>query len=89
MEPTRQAALTYGDDQLQTLQRNTFRYVWQETNGENGLIPDNTAAGARFPVSDILVGGSMNSRRIFVGTMLGTAAFAAPAADQIIAAEPR
>src|SRR5688572_33484696 len=35
---------TYGHDQLQTLQRNTFRYFWKETNPENGLIPDNTAA---------------------------------------------
>ena len=40
----RQAAPTYGDDQLQTLQRNTFRYFWQETNPENGLIPDNTSS---------------------------------------------
>jgi hypothetical protein len=40
----RRPALTYGDDQLQTLQRNTFRYFWEETNPENGLIPDNTAA---------------------------------------------
>ena len=40
----RRPALTYGDDQLQTLQRNTFRYFWQETNPENGLIPDNTSA---------------------------------------------
>jgi hypothetical protein len=37
--------LKYGDDQLQTLQRNTFRYFWQETNPENGLIPDSTATG--------------------------------------------
>ena len=34
----------YGDDQLQTLQRNTFRYFWEETNPENGLIPDNTVS---------------------------------------------
>jgi hypothetical protein len=27
-----------------TLQRNTSRYFWEETNPENGLIPDNTAA---------------------------------------------
>jgi hypothetical protein len=36
---------TYGDEQLETLQRNTFRYFWQETNPENGLIPDNTSTG--------------------------------------------
>ena len=40
----RRPALTYGEDQLQTLQRNTFRYFWEETNPENGLIADNTAA---------------------------------------------
>ena len=40
----RRPALTYGEDQLHTLQRNTFRYFWEETNPENGLIPDNTAA---------------------------------------------
>src|SRR5688572_1749128 len=34
----------YGEDQLHTLQRNTFRYLWEETNPENGLIPDHTAA---------------------------------------------
>jgi hypothetical protein len=37
-------ALTRGDDQLHTLQRNTFRYFWEETNPENGLIPNNTSA---------------------------------------------
>ena len=36
---------TYGDDELQTLQRDTFQYFWQETNPSNGLIPDNTSAG--------------------------------------------
>jgi hypothetical protein len=40
----RGGARTYGDEQLQTLQRNTFRYFWEETNPENGLIPDNTSA---------------------------------------------
>ena len=34
----------YSDEQLRTLQRNTFRYFWEETNPENGLIPDNTSA---------------------------------------------
>src|SRR5580765_6209620 len=42
---TRRPALAYSDDQLHTLQRNTFRYFWEETNPENGLIPDNTSAG--------------------------------------------
>src|SRR4029450_9587727 len=40
----RRPARTYGNDQLDTLQRNTFRYFWEETNPENGLIPDNTSA---------------------------------------------
>jgi hypothetical protein len=40
----RRPALTYGDDQLHSLQRHTFRYFWEETNPENGLIPDNTGA---------------------------------------------
>ena len=39
------SAQTYGEDQLFTLQRNTFQYFWDETNPENGLIPDNTSAG--------------------------------------------
>lgn len=40
----RHPAPAYGDEQLHTLQRNTFRYFWEETNPENGLIPDNTSA---------------------------------------------
>jgi len=51
----RTSATTYGDKELQTLQRNTFRYFWQETNPENGLIPDNTAA-AGIPASIAGVG---------------------------------
>ncbi len=43
--PARHSGSTYGDDELQTLQRNTFRYFWQETDPENGLIPDSTAGG--------------------------------------------
>jgi hypothetical protein len=35
---------TYGSEHLQILQRNTFRYFWEETNPENGLIPDHTSA---------------------------------------------
>ena len=48
MSPQKSAAkrpaLMYGEDQLQVLQRNTFRYFWEETNPENGLIPDHTSA---------------------------------------------
>ena len=40
----RRSVQTYGDDRLHKLQHNTFRYFWKETNPENGLIPDNTAA---------------------------------------------
>src|SRR5687767_12873974 len=32
------------DASLPQLQRDTFRYFWRETNPENGLIADNTAA---------------------------------------------
>ena len=42
---TRRPALAYGDDRLHALQRNTFRYFWEETNPENGLTPDNTSGG--------------------------------------------
>jgi hypothetical protein len=35
----------YGAEQLRILQRNTFRYFWDETNPENGLIPDHTSTG--------------------------------------------
>jgi hypothetical protein len=38
-------AVTYGDEQLVTLQSNTLRYFWKETNPDNGLIPDKTATG--------------------------------------------
>ena len=36
-------ARRYGDEQLKTLQRHTFKYFWNETNPRNGLIADNTA----------------------------------------------
>src|SRR5687767_3237657 len=54
------AARTYGDALLQTLQRDTFRYFWEETNPENGLIPDNTA-GANVPASIAGVGFALAS----------------------------
>ena len=46
----RRVALTYGDDQLQTLQRNTFRYFWEETNPQNGLIPDTPRLTTCYPL---------------------------------------
>ena len=56
---------TYGDDQLHTLQRNTFRYFWEETNPENGLIPDNTSAGD-VPASIAGVGFALASYPVAV-----------------------
>ena len=40
----RRPAVTFGDDQLLTLQSNTLRYFWEETSPDNGLIPDKTSA---------------------------------------------
>ena len=56
---------TYGDDNLQTLQRNTFRYFWKETNPENGLIPDNTSADD-VPASIAGVGWALASYPVAV-----------------------
>ena len=56
---------TYGDEQLHTLQQNTFRYFWKETNPENGLIPDNTAAGD-IPASIAGVGFALGSYPVAV-----------------------
>src|SRR4026209_2403795 len=61
----RSGAPAYGDDQLQTLQRNTFRYFWQETNPSNGLIPDNTADAAT-PASIAGVGLALASYPVAV-----------------------
>ena len=57
---TRVPAPAYGDDQLHTLQRSTFRYFWEETNPENGLIPDHTSAGD-IPASIAGVGLALTS----------------------------
>ena len=40
----RRRARFAGADSLPQLQRDTFRYFWRETNPQNGLISDNTAA---------------------------------------------
>ena len=37
---------TFSDEELHTLQRNTFNYFWQETNPRNGLLADNTSGHA-------------------------------------------
>src|SRR5688572_2027816 len=62
---SRDSAETYGQDQLHTLQRNTFRYFWEETNPENGLIPDNTAGNA-IPASIAGVGFALASYPVAV-----------------------
>src|SRR5688572_13775757 len=59
------AAPAYGEDHLHTLQRNTFRYFWEETNSENGLIPDNTA-GDDIPASIAGVGFALASYPVAV-----------------------
>jgi hypothetical protein len=59
------AAATDGAAQLQTLQRDTFRYFWQETNPSNGLIADNTSAGD-FPASIAGVGFALASYPVAV-----------------------
>src|SRR5687768_8649851 len=58
-------AQTYSDQQLQSLQRDTFRYFWKETNPENGLIPDNTSA-ADVPASIAGVGFALASYPVAV-----------------------
>jgi hypothetical protein len=52
-------------DRLQRLQRNTFRYFWQETNPQNGLIADNTAAD-NVPASIAGVGFALASYPVAV-----------------------
>jgi len=44
-----------GSDDLHTLEKNTFRYFWDEANPDNGLIADNTAS-ADVPASIAGVG---------------------------------
>src|SRR5688500_1787309 len=61
----RRADRTYSDRRLQTLQRNTFRYFWEETNSDNGLIPDNTSAGD-IPASIAGVGLALASYPVAV-----------------------
>src|SRR2546423_1059442 len=44
----------FGDKELNALQRATFKYFWQETNTDNGLLADNTSGTP--PVSIAAVG---------------------------------
>ena len=54
-----------GQAPLPKLQRDTFRYFWRETNPENGLIADNTAAGG-IPASIAGVGFALASYPVAV-----------------------
>jgi len=49
----------FGDEDLHTLQRNTFNYFWKETSPANGLLADNTSGHA--PVSIAAVGHALAS----------------------------
>src|SRR5687767_3398337 len=53
------------DASLPQLQRDTFRYFWRETNPENGLIADNTAA-PDIPASIAGVGFALASYPVAV-----------------------
>jgi hypothetical protein len=55
----------YRNAQLHRLEQNTFRYFWHETNPENGLIADNTAA-ADTPASIAGVGFALASYPVAV-----------------------
>ena len=63
--PTRSGPLTYGDEQLRSLQRHTFQYFWRETDPSNGLIPDNTSADG-IPASIAGVGLALSSYPVAV-----------------------
>lgn len=48
------------DERLHELQRNTFRYFWEEANPENGLLSDNTS-GKDVPASIAGIGLALAS----------------------------
>jgi hypothetical protein len=63
MAATRTARATprsFTDADLARLQKNTFRYFWEETNPQNGLIADNTLPG-NVPASIAGVGLTLAS----------------------------
>ena len=68
--------MAYSDEDLHELQRNTFRYFWEQTNPSNGLIPDNTAA-ADFPASIAGVGLALASYPVAVERSFASRAEAA------------
>ena len=41
------------DEWLHALQKATFAYFWQQTNPENGLIPDNTLTPAPASIAGV------------------------------------
>jgi hypothetical protein len=61
----RRRARTDGDEELHTLQRDTFRYFWQETSPSNGLIRDNTQSDD-IPASIAGVGLALSSYPVAV-----------------------
>ena len=63
---------TFGDEELHTLERNTFNYFWKETNPANGLLADNTSGNA--PCSIAAVGHALASYTVGVGRGLVTRA---------------
>src|SRR5687767_9973718 len=52
------------DEDLEHLQRDTFKYFAEEMNTQNGLLPDNTRAGA--PCSIAVVGFALTAYPIAV-----------------------
>jgi hypothetical protein len=61
----RQRRRSGDNDPLPQLQRDTFRYFWRETNPDNGLIADNTAAPG-IPASIAGVGFALASYPVAV-----------------------
>lgn len=54
----------FGDEELHTLQRNTFNYFWEEASPSNGLLADNTSGHA--PASIAAVGHALASYTVGV-----------------------
>ena len=42
------------DEWLHALQKSTFTYFWEQTNPDNGLIPDNTLAATPASILPII-----------------------------------
>ena len=76
MHAAAQADRPYGEKELHDLQRNTFRYFWEETNPENGLLRDNTSADD-LPASIAGVGLALASYPVGVERSFVTRAQAA------------